>query len=55
MPDTDNNTPKDTAVQLLAEIEAVIKQRAVGHSIMYSDRITKFLPRIKAVLEQEKK
>lgn len=39
-----------SARALLQEIATVISERAVGHAIMYSDRITVFLPRIKALL-----
>lgn len=39
-----------SARALLQEIATVINERAVGHAIMYSDRITVFLPRIKALL-----
>lgn len=43
-------SPAGVERQLLQEIAAVIKERAIGHAIVYSDRITGFLPRIKEVL-----
>lgn len=39
------------AQALLIDIEKVIKERAIGHSIMYSDRLTPFLPRIEEFLK----
>jgi hypothetical protein len=37
---------------LLTELLAVLKERAVGHTIMYSDRLTPFIPRIEQCLTQ---
>lgn len=37
---------------LLSDILAVLKLRAQGHAIVYSDRITPFVPRISQAIEQ---
>lgn len=36
---------------LLTELLEVLKARARGHAIMYSDRVTPFIPRIEEVLK----
>lgn len=38
--------------KLLNEILIVLEQRAVGHIIMYSDRVAHFVPEIRKVLKK---
>jgi hypothetical protein len=40
--------------ELLKEILEVLKKRAIGHTIMYSDRVRPFINKIEMVLEKDK-
>jgi hypothetical protein len=46
---------REIEIRLLKEILAVLEERAVGHIIMYSDRVTPFIPRIRECLNSERK
>ncbi len=38
--------------ELLAEVLAIIKTRALGHTVLYSSRLTPLIPRLEAILAQ---
>lgn len=44
----------NTHAELLSDILSVLEKRAIGHSIMYSDRLLPFVPRIRALIDIDK-
>lgn len=36
--------------ELIEQLLATLQQRAIGHTIMYSDRVTPFIPKLRALL-----